>query len=59
MPARGGEVQAGIGPFHLFPVSSDSLLTHVSNGSYVVLVIVETSLLMPLVGIAILTVYKS
>lgn len=43
VPALGREVQAGIGPFHLFPVSSDSLLTHVSNGSYVGLVIMGTS----------------
>lgn len=54
-----GKVCVGIGPFHLFPVTSDSLLAHRSNGSYVVLVIVETSLLMPLVGVTILMVYKS
>lgn len=54
-----GEVQSQVLALPPLPIPSDSLLTHVSNGSYVVLMIVETSLLMPLAGTVIPTVYKS
>lgn len=54
-----GEVQSQVLAVPPLPIPSDSLLTHVSNGSYVVLIIVETSLLMPLAGTVIRTIYKS
>lgn len=50
-----GEVQSQVLALPPLP----SLLTRVSNGSYVVLIIAETSLLMLLAGIVIPTVYKS